>query len=163
MSWSQVILFNLYLNYLPHPRLCLWWNGVKILAPELRLPDVIKAPNLGLSSAAAGVQHHVSPFDFVSPQGLRRTAASKAILLRSQNRTGPTVFEWSGGVVPDHMFFFLAVIQDDLIKSTATFYTSETKLLLLRRFHLIKLPVFLWQQLHSSSPPTSIRKKNCSY
>lgn len=71
----------------------------------------------------------------------RRRAASKAILWEPpQNRTAS---EWTRvrkrseakqqegeEGMQDHMLFLLAEKQDDLIRSSAEFYTSETKLLL---------------------------------
>lgn len=70
-----------------------------------------------------------------------RPAASKPILPDAENRTellyasegGWWVVGGRGGKkVQDHMLFLLAVKQDDLIKSSAKFYMSGTKLLLLR-------------------------------
>lgn len=62
-----------------------------------------------------------------------RPAASKPILWDPENRT-ELLYASEGGVkkVQDHMLFLLAVKQDDLIKSSAKFYMSGTKLLLLR-------------------------------
>lgn len=62
-----------------------------------------------------------------------RPAASKTILRDPENRTELLYASeggWEGG--EDHMLFLLAVKRDDLIKSSAKFYMSGTKLLLLR-------------------------------
>lgn len=69
-----------------------------------------------------------------------RPAASKPILRDAENRTELLYASeggWWGGErekkkVQDHMLFLLAVKRDDLIKSSAKFYMSGTKLLLLR-------------------------------
>lgn len=100
MSWSQVIqliLLSLYLNYLLCPCLSLdWWNGVKIPAPVLRLPDIIKALNLGPSLAAAGVRHHAPPFDPGCLQGGGGLRLQRRYSSDPENRTELTVFEWRG-------------------------------------------------------------------
>lgn len=100
MSWSQVIqliLLSLYLYYLLCPCLSLdCWNGVKIPAPALRLPDIIKALNLGPSLAAAGVRHHAPPFDPVSLQGGGDLPLQRRYSSDPENRTELTVFEWRG-------------------------------------------------------------------
>lgn len=61
-----------------------------------------------------------------------RPAASKLILQHPENRTELLYVSEGGKKVRDHMLFLLAVKQDDLIKSSAKFYMSGTKLLLLR-------------------------------
>lgn len=100
------------------------------------LGDIIKAVSLGPSLAAVWVLYHTGLFDPVSLQGStkawRRPAASKLILWDPENRT-ELLYVSDGGEkeVQNHMFFLLAVKQDDLIKSNAKFYISGTKLLLL--------------------------------
>jgi len=58
--------------------------------------------------------------------------ASKLILWDPENRTELLYVSEGGRKVQDHMLFLLDVKQDDLIKSSAKFYMSLTKLLLLR-------------------------------
>lgn len=104
----------------------------------LRLGGVIEALNLGPSLAAAGVQHHAAPFDPVSRRG--RWSAKETWGFKSNSPPNPKIeqswLDLSGGregkKTHTHMLFVVAVIQDDLIKSTTAFYTGETKLLLLR-------------------------------
>lgn len=59
-------------------------------------------------------------------------AASNLIRWDPENRTEQLCVSEGGKKVQDHMLFLLAVKQDDLIKSSAKFYMSGTKLLLLR-------------------------------
>ena len=85
-----------------------------------------------------------------------KPAASKLILWDPENRTELLyVSEEGRGKVQDHMLFLLAVKQDDLIKSSAKFYMSGTKLLLLReRFKVRLVAISFWHRIHyiSSEP-----------
>lgn len=91
---------------------------------------------MGPSLAAVWVLYHTGLFNPVSLQGStkvwRRPAASKLTLWDPENRT-ELLYVSDGGEkkVQNHMFYLLAVKQDDLIKSSAKFYISGTKLLLL--------------------------------
>lgn len=136
-------------------------------ALTLRLRRV-RRPTRAPSLAAARVLRHTGLFDPVAPREVRQRAEEARsfkgdALGIPQNRTASEsewarVRERSEGKqeeeegTQDHMLFLLAEKQDDLIRSSAKFYTSETKLLPAeRRFTFVPLSIYFWCQASDRS------------